>query len=619
MLVLSISVAFATTAAAAPDGRPARPKSIGLWSYHDPDPVYTSNGYEPWTPSDVVGFLGRYPDAYVDVAWGDGKAPGLLSTVRLRELVNEAQSIAKQRGVNVDRRLCLSNRPDVFTRLGDTLSSCHPSRGGGGCDWEGNMDGRFGESETVVKTSGAATDGDPTHLVDTSASWVPELYRHRLVVLRPGAGEERRRITANDASILSVDAPWSTPPSPGDRYEIRGSFDPAWIVRVPRSVHQSTMSRFWDGARQTACRNGPCPPPPEPLDPFASANKRGWENWVNRTFIQSLATPTSVPALYGYAYDGTKSVDYYDAGHVWTDPYFRATAVIMDLANPAYRAWQQRYLMYKIQEFGFEPSEPLCLLVTYKPGSHTFHDEATFGPSNIRCAASGTNNWWGPTHVCSDGAAQSGPMHPTQYRRGEFENAISAYFRELFSALSAARRGDTRVITGEAPPYGVQNWSVFAEDVRRHPMMREEQGGWIEPKLAELRASEPAEEPPSTGPPSEPPAEPTPSEPPAQTPPETPPAEAPPAETPPTETGGGGGMAPGGDGPGESPGTGWEPAPVDHGTSGSPVPRSSPRSPSGGSPPAAPAPSSERAERRGYMTSGGSGGASGTVEAPGAE
>jgi hypothetical protein len=48
------------------------------------------------------------------------------------------------------------------------------------------MDGSLGEAETVVQVAGSATDGSQNALVDSSQSWEPEIYRHRLVVLRPG-------------------------------------------------------------------------------------------------------------------------------------------------------------------------------------------------------------------------------------------------------------------------------------------------------------------------------------------------------------------------------------------------------------------------------------------------
>jgi hypothetical protein len=487
LVVLAFSLAIAPAARSAPDGRPEHPKSLGFWSHHDPDPRLTRDGYEPWTASDVVGFLTLLPDTYVDLSWGDGKGPGQTTNARLRALANEAQAIAAARGVNVDRRLCLSERPDVFTRLDDTLASCHPSRGGGGCDWEGNMDGRFGEAETVVKVAGTATDGDSTHLIDANASWTPELYRHRLVVLRPGAGEERRRIVASDVTFLRVDAAWSSPPAAGDRYEIRGSFDPRWVMQVPRSVHDAAVVRFWEGAR-TRCAGGVCAPLSEPLDPFAAANRRGWESWVSRSVFQSLANATTVPAIYGYAYDGNAIVNDRDVDHAWTDPYFRASSVVMDLTNPAYREWRARYLLYKLAEFGLDPGEPACVVAAYKPGYHAYYDEAANGPATKVCSVPETGNWFGPVHVCRNGASFGGPMHPTQYGRGEFEAGISAYFRELLRTLASNGRGDTRIITGEAPQYRDRDWTTLADDVRRDPRMREQQGGWLHPPLSSLAA-----------------------------------------------------------------------------------------------------------------------------------
>jgi hypothetical protein len=479
-LVFALLALPPSGASAAPEGIPARPHSLGTWGWHDP--VDPDPGYEPWTPRDVAGFLQLHPDAFVDLGYSNGKPPGNNDWQKSRALVDELQAIAAGRGVDVAHRLCMGERPDVLISYVQNGGDCLPSAGGGGCDWEGDMDGSHGESETVVKVAGRATAGTPDALADTTQRWVPELYVHRLLVLRPGApSEERRRVTASETSLLFVDEPWRVPPRPGDAYEVRGSFDPAWVKQVPRASHVSTLQRFWLGEARN-CGGVRCNGPAQPLDPFHVDNRRGWQPWVSRTTIEALATASTVPALYG---------EVSDQGHDplrIEDPYFVVNGVVMDVSNPEYRAWRARYLLYKLQDYGLESSEAACMLVSTKPGLHTYYDPATYGPPPQRCHEPGTNTWTGPAHVCSDGSTFGGPIHPTPFAPGEYEAGINAYFRAVFAALGAHGYADMRIITVEAPGIGNREWAILADDVRRHRMMYGETNSWIDPTLASLAA-----------------------------------------------------------------------------------------------------------------------------------
>lgn len=387
------------------------------------------------------------------------------------------------------------------------------------------MNGRLGEAETFIKTSGSATAGAATLLGDAAKAWTPALYRHRLAVLRPGeSGEERRRITGNDATTFSVDSPWAVPPGAGDRYEIRGSFDTNWVMSVPREVHEATLRRFWEDRR--LCGDTPCRPAPYPLDPLHPGNPRGILSWLDAGAVRALVTPESVPALYGWGYDGAidKPITQYSVlPHQWTEPHFRANGVITDLRSPAYRAWRIRHTLYRLAEYGLGPGEGACLAVEMKPGMHAWYDEAAFGPSTTVCGAPNTHSWAGPAQICRDTQSFGGPLHPTQYGPGEFEAAASAYFRELVAVLAENGYADTRILTVEAPAFRDVLWSTLDEPTRRLPQMQGVQWGTIEPSLSVLGATAP------TSPPTEAPT--------AQAPPTAPPpAQAPPAESPPAES-----------------------------------------------------------------------------------
>lgn len=490
LVASSIALFCAATAEAAPNGVPARPRSIGNWTQHDPERP-TGNA-EAWSPADVAGFLQLYTDAFFILGYEDAKPPGITSWKRRAAELAEVERIAAARNLDVRGRLCMSERPDVLTRLIDKTSPCSPTNGGGGCDWEGDMDGSLGEAETVIKASGRATAGTPDSLVDARADWQPNLWHKRLIVLRPGgAGEERHRVVANDRTGLTADAPWRTPPRPGDRYEVRGSFDPRWVRQIPKSEHEDTVRRFWTDARDV-CGGVPCAAPAMPLDPFDPTNTRGFLSWVERKAIEALRTDTTVPALYGYVYENGETFANGGKPARWNDPHYTVNGVIMDVSNPAYREWRIRYLLYKLGDHGIDPGESTCLSMAYKPGWHTYYDEEALGPvSGDPCSVSGIHQWTGPTHVCQDGTSHGGPFHPTSFGPGEFEAAISSYFRETIATLGASGYGDLRIITSEAPPIRRTTWLILDDDVRRNPKMVGELGSWIEPRLAALESLPP--------------------------------------------------------------------------------------------------------------------------------
>lgn len=484
-LVMLCVLAAAATAAAAPDGNPVRIETLGNWRTHDP--VYPASGAEPWTPADVAGFLARHPNALMELGYRDGYPAGDRYWLEKGREVDQLQALLVAQGIDGLDRICVTERPDVLARM-VRPGGCGADTYGGGCDWEGDMDGSFGELEQVVKHAGVVSGGSETGLEDRNASWSPATWRHRLLVLRPGrADEERRRISANGSATLEVTPPWTQVPSAGERYEIRGSFDPAWVKSVPRAVHERVVRELWTN-RRNVCgpREAPtaCPSPAEPLDPLHPANRRSWPNSLDRNAIMALATPSSVPAIYGSVADPASPEAV--ARHGRTDPHLAVAAVVMDVADPAYREWRIRYLMYKLQDYGISPGEPACISLAYKPGWYTHYDETSRGPSGDRCAVSGSGLWTGPAHVCSDGSAPGGPMASGLYGPGQYERAINAYIRELIATLADSGWSKLKIMTVERPTFTVGRWSILDEDVRRHPVVLGEWAGAIEPMLAEL-------------------------------------------------------------------------------------------------------------------------------------
>jgi hypothetical protein len=447
----------------APGGDPAKVPTLGSWRLHDPE--RPRPGREPWTPEDVVDLLAQHPDRILDLGIRTGLPAGNASWIGTGKRVDEAQAIAASRGLDLAGRLCVPFRLDVMTRLAPAVALCSPEEQGRGCDWEGDMDGSLGERETVAKRRGHASGGQPDSLEHDGARWAKGRFVHRLLVLRPGTEtEEARRIVSHESRRARVEPPWTRPPQPGDTYEVRGSFDPAFARRVPRAEHESSVRRFW-AERRNVCgvtRLSSCAKPAEPLDPLDARNERAWPAWVDRSAVEALASSDEVPALYGSVQDE----GLHDGR--WEDPYFSPSYVVMDLANPEYRHWRIRYLLYKLGDFGLDPGEGACVIAAYKPGFHVFHDEARLGPPSGLCALPGNHTWTGPSHVCVGGRALGGPLLPTPFAPGEYEAALNAFLQEMITTLTHAGYANLRVITTEKPAYR-KTWSILSQPVRAHP------------------------------------------------------------------------------------------------------------------------------------------------------
>src|SRR5262249_31339136 len=68
---------------------------------------------------------------------------------------------------------------------------------------------------------GAATGGAAASLTDTQRQWATDMWNGRILVLRPGAGQQEAAIiTGNTATQLNVTQAWVNPPAPGDGYVI---------------------------------------------------------------------------------------------------------------------------------------------------------------------------------------------------------------------------------------------------------------------------------------------------------------------------------------------------------------------------------------------------------------
>lgn len=481
LLAIVYGHVLAVTEPARAQPGPPRIDQLGDWRRNHPE--HPRGRFEAWQPADVAELMRRHPKAILHLGVYNGRPPGNREWREVGVRFAALRAAAARDGIDLGNRVCATFRHDVDRPNVPGRGPCDPIEGGEGCDWEGGMDGRFGEREVVVKTAGAATGGSTSSLRHTKARWRPERWRHRLLVLRPGAlDEERRRIVANSRDALEVDRPWTVPPRPGDAYEIRGSFDPRWIQRVPRAVHEDTVARLWAGRRNVCPLPGGCRPPAQPLDPLHPASRRSWGPGVDREAITSLVND-SVPALYGFVRDqGT------DPGR-FEDPFFSVAGVVMRVDERDYQEWALRRLLYQLEDQGFAPGRPVCLIFAYKPGWHTYYDEKQYGPRNAPCTVPGAHMWVGPAHPCRQ-QRTGGLYHPTRFGPGVFEGAINRFILRLFDVLEEAGYRDVRLITVERPRFRDRFWSILSDEVRSHPGMAGELRGSLTPPLSSLLSLE---------------------------------------------------------------------------------------------------------------------------------
>ena len=85
--------------------------------------------------------------------------------------------------------------------------------------------------------SGTATAGASTTLTETGAGHTVDEHIGRVVVITGGTGSgQKRRITDNDATVLTVESAWTTNPSTDSTYEIRDDLHIAVLDKTDSKV-----------------------------------------------------------------------------------------------------------------------------------------------------------------------------------------------------------------------------------------------------------------------------------------------------------------------------------------------------------------------------------------------
>ena len=75
--------------------------------------------------------------------------------------------------------------------------------------------------KTGTSCIGAATGGSASTLVDGTQQWAANRWAPGVVYIYGGTGQgQRRRVTVNDGTTITISPPWTTPPGAGSQYEV---------------------------------------------------------------------------------------------------------------------------------------------------------------------------------------------------------------------------------------------------------------------------------------------------------------------------------------------------------------------------------------------------------------
>jgi len=239
-------------------------------------------------------------------------------------------------------------------------------------------------------------------------------------------------------------------------------FDTGWLLRTPVETWKTVVTKYYDG------------------QDFCDGSGHQWGETTHRRAICRENTPERKVVLYGK-----------------TDPRRRRLAfvsgVAIDLRIPEAREWNARRLLSRLVDFGFDPGEPGCVWMGYKPGLWSHYD----GPNPARpCPADEANSWSGFETPENAAGCWGGAFVPTPYGPGEFERAMNEQMRVVFRLLDAPvperirRRGKSgehwgpiRFVTTERPETRGRIWWIWEPDVRDRLLgeMRNEPTGLSRP------------------------------------------------------------------------------------------------------------------------------------------
>jgi hypothetical protein len=219
-----------------------------------------------------------------------------------------------------------------------------------------------------------------------------------------------------------------------------------WLLRTPGETWKTVVKKYYEG--KDFCDGG---------------SGHEWGDTTDRQAICRANTPEQKVVLYGKV-----------------DPARRRLAVVsgvaLDLRIPEAREWNARRLLSSLIDFGFEPGEPACVILGYKPGLWSHYEGPGVGG---RCPADEANSWSGFETPANAAGCWGGAFVPTPYGPGEFEHAMNEQMRAVFRLLEAPvpqrirregkagdRWGAIRFITTERPETRGRIWWIWEPDVR---------------------------------------------------------------------------------------------------------------------------------------------------------
>lgn len=223
-------------------------------------------------------------------------------------------------------------------------------------------------------------------------------------------------------------------------------FKREWVQMCSREHHADIVRKYRGG-----------------IDPFEDPTQ--WARALDRDRILSYATKTQVPCLYG----GSDRI----VGH------------LVDLDHTDYRQWWFRKFKYHLQESGIDPGDPpVVWFMVYKPGWFTYFDGKLPEKVNAKtrlCHVDESRMWVFGSQVVktpegADHDCAGGPIHYTQYGKGEYERLTNLTLREFKEYFEDQGYAGIQVMTSDRPAFGQKDWSILAPEIRRSSWMVGEHG-----------------------------------------------------------------------------------------------------------------------------------------------
>ncbi|UCE86912.1 MAG: hypothetical protein JSU66_04040 [Deltaproteobacteria bacterium] len=225
-------------------------------------------------------------------------------------------------------------------------------------------------------------------------------------------------------------------------------FDRQWLMRVPGDVFESYLARWPNGIF--------------------------YPSHIDGAWVEQDESACCHDGIGQNCTSADLCVGRYGRGND-VEQRFETTFALVDLRIPELRAWMAGKVVAKMAD-----TTSSCAAVAYKPAWLEFYDGPNIGRE---CWEEGGNAVQGPTRAYDPCASIGGTLSRTPYGPQEYQDALNAFFAELFVRLDEAGVAAPSVVTVERPWPAGGNGSWMDEAVRSSPQLAGEIKNDITPFL----------------------------------------------------------------------------------------------------------------------------------------